>query len=193
MTALARTLRDVVGALAGGVPFALVGGLAVSVRTEPRFTRDIDLAIAVVDDTEAEPLVHRLLGIGFTTEAVLENTRTQRLATMRLRRTSRSPVVDLLFASCGIEPEIVREATPMTVLAQELAVARTGHLIAMKLLARDDKRRPQDAIDLRALSLEAGPSDWTLAAEAVTTIAARGFARGRDLARLLAELRESLA
>jgi hypothetical protein len=29
-------------------PWALVGGLAVSVRVEPRFTRDIDLAVAVI-------------------------------------------------------------------------------------------------------------------------------------------------
>jgi hypothetical protein len=36
---------------------ALVGGLAVSVRTEPRFTRDADLAVAVTDDADAEALV----------------------------------------------------------------------------------------------------------------------------------------
>jgi len=40
--------------------WALVGGLAVSVRTEPRFTRDLDLAVAVADDRAAEDLVHRL-------------------------------------------------------------------------------------------------------------------------------------
>ena len=28
-------------------PWALIGGLAVSVRTEPRFTRDLDLAEAL--------------------------------------------------------------------------------------------------------------------------------------------------
>jgi hypothetical protein len=36
-------------------PFALVGGLAVSVRVEPRFTRDIDLAVAVANDANASP------------------------------------------------------------------------------------------------------------------------------------------
>jgi hypothetical protein len=30
-----------------GLGGALVGGFAVSVRTEPRFTRDVDLAVAV--------------------------------------------------------------------------------------------------------------------------------------------------
>lgn len=37
--------------------FAIVGGLAVSVRTEPRFTRDADVCVAVDDDREAEDLV----------------------------------------------------------------------------------------------------------------------------------------
>jgi hypothetical protein len=42
------------------VSFALVGGWAVSVRVEPRFTRDIDLAVAVAGDAQAEALVSAL-------------------------------------------------------------------------------------------------------------------------------------
>ena len=41
-----------------GVSGCLVGGLAVSVRCDPRFTRDVDLAIALQNDTQAEALVH---------------------------------------------------------------------------------------------------------------------------------------
>jgi hypothetical protein len=37
--------------------FALVGGLAVSVRAEVRFTRDVDLVVLVADDSEAEWLI----------------------------------------------------------------------------------------------------------------------------------------
>ena len=36
--------------------FALVGGLAVSARTEPRLTRDADIAVFVTDDGDAESL-----------------------------------------------------------------------------------------------------------------------------------------
>jgi hypothetical protein len=39
-----------------GRRFALVGGLAVSVRAEVRFTRDVDIVVLVADDTEAESL-----------------------------------------------------------------------------------------------------------------------------------------
>ena len=44
------------------IDWALVGGLAVSARAEPRFTRDVDLAVAVEGDPEAESLVRELRG-----------------------------------------------------------------------------------------------------------------------------------
>lgn len=50
-------------------PFALLGGLAVSAVAAPRFTRDIDLALAVPDDAAAESLIHRL---GYPVEATVE-------------------------------------------------------------------------------------------------------------------------
>ncbi len=44
--------------------WALVGGLAVSARTIPRFTKDLDFAVAVASDGEAEDVVHRLRSRG---------------------------------------------------------------------------------------------------------------------------------
>jgi Nucleotidyl transferase AbiEii toxin, Type IV TA system len=41
--------------------WALVGGFAVSARAEPRFTRDIDVAVAVADDADGEGLVRLML------------------------------------------------------------------------------------------------------------------------------------
>jgi hypothetical protein len=51
----------------------------------------------------------------------------------------------------------------------------------MKLLARDDRNRPADADDLRALREVASESDWLVAREAVALIGERGFSRRRDL------------
>ncbi len=42
-----------------GVDWAVLGGLAVAARTEPRFTRDIDIAVAVRGDDEAERKLNR--------------------------------------------------------------------------------------------------------------------------------------
>ena len=55
MTPLQFAVRCVLDDLATQ-RLALVGGLAVSARAEPRFTRDVDLAVAVVSDDEAERL-----------------------------------------------------------------------------------------------------------------------------------------
>jgi predicted nucleotidyltransferase len=92
-------------------------------------------------------------------------------------------VIDLLFASSGIEHEVADAAESVDIVADlPLPVARTGHLIALKLLARDDERRPKDAEDLRALLAVATPDDVGLARAAVRLISSRGFDRGRDLA-----------
>jgi hypothetical protein len=42
---------------AAGVRWALVGGLAVYARAIPRFTKDLDFAVAVANDAEAEDVV----------------------------------------------------------------------------------------------------------------------------------------
>src|SRR5262249_57193065 len=58
-------------------------------------------------------------------------------------------MVDVLFATAGIEPEIVAAAEVLEVLPGILMpVATAGHLVVLKLLARDDENRPQDATDL---------------------------------------------
>ena len=41
-----------------GARWAVIGGLAVAFRAEPRFTKDVDLAVA--GDREAEGIVNRL-------------------------------------------------------------------------------------------------------------------------------------
>ena len=164
-----------------GAKYAVVGGLAVSARAEPRMTRDADLAVSIGHDREAEHLVFALQSLGYSVLAAVEHDVTGRLSTVRLE-TGSPAIVDLLFASSGIEPEIVERATPITILPGfVLPVASVGDLIAMKLLARDDRHRPADADDLRALREVAAPGDWDTARVAVAAIEQRGFARGRDL------------
>jgi hypothetical protein len=189
---LEAALRRIAADLAKyGRPWALVGGFAVSARAEPRFTRDIDAAVAVADDADGEGVVRLLLGDGYRLLASVEQDETDRLATVRLSSPEGDGdvVVDLLFASSGIEPEIVRAAEMTEVVpGLQLPIAVTGHLIALKLLARDDHQRPQDLADLHALRSVATPADYRTALGAVQMISARGFNRGRDLAAALEEL-----
>jgi len=182
----ARTTTAHLDAL--GLPFALVGGFAVSVWCEPRFTRDIDLAVAVSSDEVAEGAVLTLAREGYEVLAVVEQ-EAGRLATVRLAVGPDRDLVDLLFASSGIEPEIADAARRVQVLpGLVLPVATVGHLIALKLLAADSRTRPQDQVDLQALVAVSDPADVAVAEEAVAMIEARGDQRGRDLVGALAAL-----
>ncbi len=94
-----RALRAMARALeARGRPFAL----AVSVRAEVRFTRDVELAIAIDDDTAVDRLVRDLAADGFLPVAIVEHEKARRISTVRLRGRD-GVVVDLLCASTGIE------------------------------------------------------------------------------------------
>lgn len=192
MTSLEATLRQIhVDLTEARVSFALVGGLAVSARTEPRFTRDADLAVALANDAEAEALIHTLRVRNYGIEAIVEQEAVGRLATVRLRHTGQpsAPVIDLLFASSGIEREVVTDAERLELLPKfTIGVARTGHLIALKILSRDDVTRPQDLIDLRALLRVASAAELARTRESLALITARGYHRGRDLAAEMATM-----
>jgi hypothetical protein len=171
------------------VRWALIGGLAISVRSVPRFTKDIDFAVAVADDSEAEDVVLRLRGRGYQPVEVLEQDYVERLSGVRLEHGGSDVIVDLLFASSGIENEVVASATRLQVLPRLSApVATTGHLIALKTLAG----RNQDLTDLGSLIPAASAKDLEAARQAVRLIQARGFNREQDvvadLDKLIAEL-----
>ena len=166
--------------------WALVGGLAVSVRVEPRFTRDIDLAVAVTDDAVAESLVADLVAEGFALKLKLslEQKALGRLAAVRLLPPGQADegiVIDLLFASSGIEPEICLDAERLEIAPElTIPVAQAGHLVAMKLLALAPDR-PQDGVDLHALVSQMSAEDRRRAIDAVALIEARGANRGKAL------------
>ena len=175
-SALRRAVADL---SAIKVQWALIGGLAISVRSVPRFTKDLDFAVAVAGDPEAEDVVHRLRGRGYQPVEVLEQDYVERLSGVRLAHGGSDVVVDLLFASSGIEGEVVASATRLEVLPQLTApVATTGHLIALKVLAG----RNQDLTDLEGLIPGASTADLDLARSAVRLIQARGFNREQDVA-----------
>ena len=158
----------------------VVGGLAVSARCDPRFTRDVDIAVMVDSDERAEALVHALASRGMRIVSLVEQESVGRLAMARLA-TDDGLSIDLLIASSGIESEVVMSAENLEVVQGILLpVARIGHLIALKLLSVAPGRET-DSADLRNLAAVADDEEWSLASEAVALIEERGFARGRQL------------
>jgi hypothetical protein len=174
-------LRDIGSRLTVlGQSFALVGGLAVSILAEVRFTRDVDLAIAARDDTEVEHLVFELQGSGYIPVALVEHTDRRRLSTVRLSSPS-GIVVDLLAASCGIEAEVIQRATEVEFgRAGKLLVARPEELLPMKVLSVSN-RRPQDHIDAINLILFNDSLDLKVVRANLSLITERGFHRNQDL------------
>lgn len=180
-------LRDIAQWLARrGIPFALVGGIAVSVRAEVRFTRDVDLALAL-SERELESLVRDLRAAGYAILAIVEHESAQRTATVRLR--SRAGItIDVLAASSGIEGEIVAAAKPVEVPdVGSVPVAAAEDLLAMKILSMTPGR-PQDRIDAVNLVVTHPNLDLDLVRARLTLIRARGFHREQDLDQKLADL-----
>jgi predicted nucleotidyltransferase len=190
---LTRALRGALAVLdAAGVRAALVGGIAVASRTEPRFTRDVDLAIGVASDEDAEALVARFVARGYRVAATVEHRRTGRLMTVRLLppRAPAGAFVDLLFAATGVEQEIVRGAEVLELAAGvTVPVARVGHLIAMKVLSYDPVLRARDLVDLQALLAVASRQELAEARRTLALIRQRGHARGIALLKRLDALR----
>lgn len=180
-----------------GARTAIVGGLAVSARTEPRFTRDADVCVAVSDNDEAESLVRALQSDGYRVLALVEQESTARIATVRLAPpppVDRGVVLDVLFASSGIEPEVIGASDVLELSEGVRApIATVSSLIALKVLSRDDARRPQDRVDLAALLGIASAADIAEATRLLGLIQERGYGRGRDLISLLEGLRAELA
>lgn len=164
-----------------GVRWALIGGLAVSVRAEPRTTKDLDVAIAVTDDPQAEGVIRDLMARSYRMlHEPLERTDQDRMSTVRMIALLRQGemIVDLLFASSGIEPEIVAAAEPVEVLpGVTLPVIAMGHLLAVKSHAA----RLKDLADLQSLLRVASTRDLQTAREALDLIARRVAVGDRDL------------
>ena len=140
--------------------------------------------ISADGDDAAEQLVFHLQSRGYVVGMLLEQENTGRIATVRLTRDSeRSVYIDLLFASSGIgSRRLLRQPRKLAVLEDvTVRVASRAHLIAMKVLARDDRHRPQDFDDLRALLAEASDDELTRVRDALALVEARGYNRGRNL------------
>ncbi|HEX3553234.1 MAG TPA: nucleotidyl transferase AbiEii/AbiGii toxin family protein [Thermoanaerobaculia bacterium] len=179
---------------AGGLKWALVGGFAVTLRAEPRTTRDIDVVLALAGEREAEAaaLHLRLRGYRDHPEGGLIEWPDGRIATIRLVSPpvddEAGTAVDLLITSSGVETEVVAAAEVLEILPRfTIPVARAGHLLALKVLAN----RPKDHEDARSLLREMDLEEVQMARETLVLIAERGFNRDRELLIELARLVDS--
>jgi len=175
-----RTLKEL------NIQWALVGGLAVSTHANPRFTNDIDISVSVQSDHEVEQVVFQLQQKQWKAEQILEDEGKNYISTVRFVHFEHPDIfVDLLFASSGIETEIVEGSICLEVFPDiHVHVAQLGHLLALKILS-EQEGRAQDTVDIHSLLNEADETDIQLAKEACALITNRGFNRKKALTQLL--------
>ncbi|NJL26729.1 MAG: nucleotidyl transferase AbiEii/AbiGii toxin family protein [Thermoanaerobaculia bacterium] len=179
-----------------GIRWALVGGIAVSLRSEPRTTRDLDIAVATRSNRETDNLIRDLAARGYRRMEPDQHRAhrvTGRVAMDRLltpKENVEGVAVDLLFSFSGIEEEIVEAADLVEVSpGHSLPVATRGHLMALKVLAG----RLQDKADFSNLLEEADARDLMEAELAAELIDRRGLHPNRQVLLELARLREECA
>jgi hypothetical protein len=138
---LGRQITEVVAALGSqGVPFAVIGGLALSAHGVIRATADVDLlapaAMAGEIDAIASKLGYRCLHRSTDAANYLRND--ERL--------------DLLLASRPGALRLLAAAVPRATLYGEIPVVSAEGLIGFKVQAWvNDRRRGQDIEDIRKL------------------------------------------
>ena len=178
-----------------GVHYALIGGLAVSVRSEPRFTRDVDIAVAVDSDEAAEQLVRAMFGRGFELHMQIEQKTDGRLATCRLthRDDPGSTIVDLFFASSGIEHEVIAAADMVALTDSiELPVVQSEDLIVLKLLAVANRRNAQDTQDVVNLLQMVDPERLDRTRMLIRLVSHRRPQSGKNLQAVFEQLLEQV-
>jgi hypothetical protein len=177
------TLHDAVSLLEErGVSYALIGGLASSLRGQARVTADVDLVVAIdipaalaiardLDQTPFAPLFDDVSQV------------VERSFILPLRHRSTGVKVDISIGLSGFEQHAVTRAQSIDVYGRPVSVATTEDLVIMKALAG----RPQDDLDVRAmLTAQSHRMDWDYC---LHTAAGLGEAVGEDLAGKIRRLR----
>ncbi|MGI8981962.1 MAG: DUF6036 family nucleotidyltransferase [Pirellulaceae bacterium] len=180
---LQQTLFDAVKFLdAERVPYALIGGLAVSLRGQPRMTADVDLVIHA-DVPRSLALARGLEGTDF--KPLFDDVAQviQKSFILPLRHRTTSVKVDLALGLSGFEQQIMSRAERLSLAGTEIAVATAEDLLIMKILAG----RPQDEQDIQGLMIAQGKNlDWKYCTDLAAQL---GKALGQDLATRITSLR----
>ena len=138
------TLADALEA--GGVPYALCGGLALAVHGYVRATRDVDLLVQESDLPRIKAIARAL---GFTAESLPMKFRATGTMhrVIKIAASGEVLMLDLLVVGETLAPVWdAREQRPFE--GRSLSVVSRPGLVSMKLAAG----RPQDLVDVQQLA-----------------------------------------
>ncbi len=128
----------------GRFNYSLIGGLAVGYRTQPRFTRDVDLLLHI-SQISLPPLLADLAhrGFQFDEAATIREWTQEHMTTLSYHGIR----IDWLKPVLPVYQHILDRATTETWLTHPIRVATAEGLILLKLLAF----RTQDQLDIENL------------------------------------------
>lgn len=180
---LQTTLVDAVEFLERhGVRYALVGGLAASLRGQPRVTADVDMVIEV----DIDGALALLADINVSKFAPLFADVTEVVKTafiLPARHRTTGVKLDLAIGLSGFERQTIQRAETLELGSCHVTVASAEDLLVMKILAG----RPQDEQDIRGIIVaQADRIDWMYCFDLADQL---GQAVGQDLVRRLIVLR----
>lgn len=128
------------------VPYAVIGGVAVSLLATPRVTRDVD-AVVLLDSGRWQSFLAAGRSFGFEPRQpdALEFARKARV--LLVRHEANGIDADISFGALPFERESVERARPAEIAGLSLSLAHPEDLVVMKAVAH----RSRDLLDIEEL------------------------------------------
>ncbi len=144
-----KLLRELAGAFEGArIPYMVIGGQAVLVYGEFRFTKDIVITLGV-DTDRLKDVLEVVEDVGLTPLVEPEVFVVEHLV-LPCREEESGIGVDLIFSFSGFEREAIRRAREIDIEGVSVRFASPEDLIIHKIVAG----RPQDVSDVENILLK---------------------------------------
>ncbi|MFN0145120.1 MAG: nucleotidyltransferase [Dehalococcoidia bacterium] len=149
---LGRTLDGILGVCeAAGVGAAVIGGIATGALGKARFTKDIDLAVAL-DNDNLEDFLRVAQERRFEPRVADVVAFAKQARVLLLRDLSTGIEVDLALRGIPFHDELIDNAIRVPLLGRMVPVAAAQYIVVSKAITP----RPQDHVDVTSV-LEANP------------------------------------
>ncbi len=142
-----------------GIPYAVMGGLAVRVYSIPRATQDVDLTIQIKRD-KLDHLRDALYEQGCSIPPVYDSGWLDKVPGMPLFKVKRhiqehSIDIDIFVAESPFQVEMLRRRQPLEISGRKVFLVSPEDLLLLKLVAG----RPRDKIDVQDMLFTLGELD----------------------------------
>lgn len=126
------------------MPYLVIGGVAVSVISEPRMTQDIDLIVSI-EKQDVRDFLESAMANGFELDIERELQRIEQIGTFRLNRGSFH--TDVIIASIPLEESAFARAQKIKLVGKMASFPSPEDLILFKIIVGRDK----DILDAKSI------------------------------------------